>query len=67
VVAGVKKLELRTDSQFMIDCMKNWIRGWKVNGWRTSGEEEVANRLELEELDVISRRMTIRYVSSTSV
>jgi ribonuclease HI len=70
LIPGVRLLELRTDSQFMMDCMTNWIHRWKDNGWKTSRGTEVANRAELEELDFMSsddiyEEMAIRYVSAS--
>jgi ribonuclease HI len=62
--AGVRYVELRTDSEFTVNCMTDWIRGWKANGWRASNGQPVVNREELEELDEISQKMKIRYVSA---
>jgi hypothetical protein len=44
--------------------MTDWIRGWKANGWKASNGQPVVNREELEELDEISQKMKIRYVSA---
>ena len=49
--ARVSKLCINTDSQFMIDCMTKWIKGWKRNGWKTSTKEDVKNKEELVKLD----------------
>ena len=47
----VTKLKILTDSKFLIQCVKDWMPGWKRNNWRTAKNEPVKNRLELEELD----------------
>ena len=47
----VAKLKILTDSKFLIQCVKEWMPGWKRNNWRTAKNEPVKNRLELEELD----------------
>ena len=49
--AGVSKLCINTDSQFMINCVTKWIKGWKKNGWKTAQKEEVKNKEELIKLD----------------
>lgn len=49
--AGIKKLKLHTDSMFVINCVTQWMDGWKKNGWITSKKEPVKNKMELEHLD----------------
>ena len=49
--AGISKLCINTDSQFMIDCMTKWIKSWKRNGWKTAKKEDVKNKEELAKLD----------------
>jgi ribonuclease HI len=67
VVSGVQNLELRTDSEFVVDRMTYWIpRHWRPKGWDGADQESVVNRAELEELDAISRKINIRYVSCIS-
>ncbi|KAF6039244.1 RNASEH1 [Bugula neritina] len=34
---GYTRLEIRTDSQFMISSMTQWIYGWKKRDWQLSG------------------------------
>ena len=48
---GVTKLKIYTDSMFVINCMTQWISGWKKNGWKKSTGDPVKNRVELEALD----------------
>ena len=60
--SGVRALEIRTDSQFVIDCHTKWVQGWMNNGWRTANGEPVVNRPELELLLNASDGMNIRYV-----
>jgi ribonuclease HI len=51
VVAGLEALRrpcevvITTDSRYVHDAfVKNWIRTWLRNGWRTSTKKPVANR-----------------------
>lgn len=48
--AGIKKLKIHTDSQFLISCITKWMPKWKRNGWRT-GTGSVKNKVELQELE----------------
>ncbi|XP_066595871.1 ribonuclease H1 isoform X1 [Prorops nasuta] len=51
LAAGVTKLKINTDSQFLINCITKWIKGWKRNNWKTSSGKDVINKLELLELE----------------
>lgn len=60
-VEGLKALkypclvELYSDSSYLVNAFNNrWINGWKSNGWRTSGKEEVRNRDLWESLDQLA-------------
>merc|ERR1712150_337223 len=48
---GVKKLEVNTDSQFVINCITKWVANWKKNGWKTAAGKPVINKEDLIELD----------------
>ncbi|OYV04266.1 MAG: ribonuclease HI, partial [Verrucomicrobiales bacterium VVV1] len=50
-IAGLEALtepcevELHSDSRYVIDALtKNWIKGWKAKGWRTSTGQPVKNQ-----------------------
>lgn len=42
---------LRTDSQYVIKCMTEWISGWKQRGWITQNKGTVKNKEYLQRLD----------------
>jgi ribonuclease HI len=37
------KVELHTDSKYVMDGITQWIRGWKARGWRTADKKPVKN------------------------
>lgn len=38
-------VDLHSDSKYVIDALtKNWIKGWKAKGWRTSTGQPVKNQ-----------------------
>lgn len=37
-------LVIRSDSQYAVNCMTNWIYTWLNNGWLTSSRRNVVNR-----------------------
>jgi ribonuclease HI len=47
------KVHVYTDSQYVQKGIKEWIHGWKRNGWKTSARAPVKNKelwIELDEL-----------------
>lgn len=62
--AGIKKLDIHTDSQFMINCITDWMKKWKKNNWVTSNGGAVKNKEQLQILDkAISSLDAVRWVS----
>jgi ribonuclease HI len=37
------KVQLHTDSKYLLDGITKWIRGWQRNGWLTSAKQPVKN------------------------
>lgn len=48
---AVSKLKIKTDSQFVINCVTKWMAGWKKKGWKTAAGHEVINKTDLVVLD----------------
>jgi ribonuclease HI len=65
VIRGLKGLnrpclvDLYSDSQYVINGLKEWLDGWKANGWRNARRQPVKNRELWEELDELRRIHTI--------
>lgn len=38
------KIQLYTDSQYVIKGITEWIKGWKKNNWKTSNKQDVKNK-----------------------
>ena len=57
--AGITRLQVNTDSQFLINCATDWMQKWKQNGWKTSTGQEVKNYEDLVELDKLLEQGTI--------
>lgn len=50
---GPIRVRVYTDSQYVQKGIKEWIHGWKRNGWKTAAKEPVKNKdlwIELDEL-----------------
>lgn len=59
--AGVRKLILHTDSQFLISCITVWIHKWKQNGWKLADGGHVKNKEDLIELDQALQGMSVKW------
>lgn len=41
---GIKKMQVYTDSKYVLQGITEWIHGWKKNNWKTSAKKEVLNQ-----------------------
>lgn len=51
--ADIKRIQINTDSQFVINSVTQWMEGWKRKGWKTSTGQDVKNKDDFLELDRI--------------
>lgn len=51
-----KRLEVYTDSMFLINCMNKWLPGWKKNGFKKADRKPVLNQDLLLTLDKLRMR-----------
>ncbi|CAG0922122.1 unnamed protein product [Notodromas monacha] len=49
--SGVQMIEIRSDSQYAINCVTIWLPNWKRNGWRTQSNHVVENQAEIRAID----------------
>jgi ribonuclease HI len=54
-------VDLYSDSQYVLNGLKDWIKGWKAKGWKTSGKQPVKNRELWERLDELASRHEVRF------
>jgi ribonuclease HI len=57
-------LIIMCDSQYVINSVTKWMRGWKAKGWRKSDGKPVMNLQLLQELDsaLVGRRYRFEWV-----
>ena len=56
-------VELYSDSAYLVNgFVCNWVSGWKRNGWKNSGKEEVKNIDLWKELDRLNGIHTIKWI-----
>lgn len=55
------KVELHTDSKYVMDGISKWIHGWKKNGWKTADKKPVKNGELWQALDAANRRHEVTW------
>jgi ribonuclease HI len=68
VIQGLRQLKkdglavhVVSDSKYVVQGMKEWVRGWERNGWRTSDRKPVKNQDLWMELVELARRHRVTY------
>jgi len=63
-----KPIEILTDSQYVVNSIKVWIKKWKINNWKNSNGKPVQNRDLLSTLDhIITKMSTTRKIELKNV
>lgn len=57
------RIDLYTDSTYVIQGIREWIHGWKRRGWKTAAGAEVMNRELWEELSELTTARGARAIS----
>ena len=52
---------LTTDSTYVKDGITNWIKTWKLNGWKTANKKTVKNQELWKHLDILSTKHDIEW------
>ncbi|PZC87230.1 hypothetical protein B5X24_HaOG201466 [Helicoverpa armigera] len=58
---GIPRVEINTDSKFLIDSATKWMPGWKQNGWKLASGEPVKNERDFRELDRAARNVEVKW------
>ncbi|KAI4469424.1 ribonuclease h1 [Holotrichia oblita] len=53
----IKKLCIKTDSDFVIKSMTMWIKKWKKNDWKLSSGGDVKNKVDFDKLDKLCQQL----------
>ena len=55
------KIDLHTDSKYVMDGITNWIHGWKARGWKTADKKPVKNDDLWKRLDAARARHEVKW------
>ncbi|MEL7483424.1 MAG: ribonuclease HI [Planctomycetota bacterium] len=67
VIEGLKlltrpsRVELYSDSKYVLDGLKSWIAGWKKRGWKTAQKKPVKNEELWRELDELRSKHEVSF------
>ena len=55
------ELEIFTDSKYVMDGITEYIKKWKVNGWKTASKKPVKNSDLWKQLDYLTTQHSIKW------
>lgn len=55
------KVDLHTDSKYVMDGITGWINGWKARGWKTADKKPVKNDDLWKRLDAARARHDVKW------
>lgn len=55
------RVELYSDSEYVLKGLKEWLEGWKKRGWKTSAKQPVKNEALWRMLDELKAKHTLSY------
>ena len=56
-----KKVQIFTDSKYVMSGITEWIHNWKKNGWKTVNKQQVKNKELWTELDLLTLEFEISW------
>jgi ribonuclease HI len=58
---GPSRVELHTDSKYVMDGIMSWMDGWKRRGWKTANKKPVKNQDLWQALEEAAARHEINW------
>lgn len=58
---GEHDITIYTDSAYVVNGITRWVKGWKLNNWKTSTKEDVVNRDLWEKLVSLTTHRVINW------
>lgn len=55
------RVDLHTDSKYVMDGITSWIHGWKARGWKTADKKPVKNDDLWKQLDAARSRHEVKW------
>ena len=61
VLQRPSRVEVYSDSQYVLKGLEEWLDGWIAKGWRTAGKKPVKNEDLWRELDELRKKHELSY------
>ncbi len=58
---GNPKIELYTDSKYVMQGITEWLEGWKARGWKTASKKPVKNVDLWQQMDALASQHDISF------
>jgi ribonuclease HI len=55
------KIELYTDSKYVMQGITEWLEGWKAKGWKTASKKPVKNVDLWQEMDALVQQHDVSF------
>ncbi len=56
------RIAIHSDSRYVVQGMREWIHGWKKNGWKNASRKPVANQDLWETLDRMAAKHEVTWI-----
>ena len=60
------KYYIVSDSDYSINCITKWSKGWSVNGWKTSKGKDVLNKGLIQEIVRLMETLNVKFIHVNS-
>jgi len=60
-IKGSPKIEIYTDSKYVMQGITEWLDGWKARGWKTAGKKPVKNVDLWQRMDELVSRHDVTF------
>ncbi len=58
---GRQRVNLHTDSKYLMDGIRTWLPGWKRRGWQTAAKKPVKNQDLWQALDEVASKHDVTW------
>lgn len=62
MLSPLGKYYIVTDSEYSINCITKWSKGWEVNGWKTAKGTPVQNKEIIQEILQLMETMNVKFI-----
>ncbi|XP_051167826.1 ribonuclease H1-like [Leptopilina boulardi] len=61
--AGIRKLQINTDSHYTMNCATKWVNDWLNNGWINARGNPVSNKSDIQEMLSLVDQLRVKWIT----